>query len=219
MAGVGFLQSLWEKPTWEGVWSYLDPMDFVCLRTAAMEWNVPGGYGPHGELFFFLIQKETATMPGSETFSPVINADTCVTSSLLMSSRSARLSPCTFLRKEETEMDVMSLVWGTNGKWIAQRAQCGRVKAKLGRKTKVCPLVALVTAMWETTRCTSLGCMGLVTRSLFSWRIGGWQRLALSCHMALDMLCQEMNEAWLWVMLLRGLLSRRECSLLTVDGT
>ena len=57
MAGVGFLQSLWEKPIWEGVWHYLDPMDSVCSRTASMEWNVPGKYGPHGELFFSLIQK------------------------------------------------------------------------------------------------------------------------------------------------------------------
>ena len=59
--GVGFLQSLWEKPMWEGVWPYLDPMDSVCLRTASMEWNVPGKYGLDGELFFFLIQKEPAT--------------------------------------------------------------------------------------------------------------------------------------------------------------
>ena len=64
-----------EKPIWEGVWPYLDPMDSVCLRTVSVEWNVPGKYGPHGELFFFLIQKEPATVPGSETFSPFFNAD------------------------------------------------------------------------------------------------------------------------------------------------
>ena len=64
MAGVGLLQSLWEKPIWEGVWPYLDPMDSVCLRTASMEWNVSGKYGPHGELFFFLIQKEPAIVSG-----------------------------------------------------------------------------------------------------------------------------------------------------------
>ena len=74
MAGVGFLQSLWEKPIWEGVWPHLDPMDSVCLRTSSMEWNVPGKYGPHGELFFFLIQKEPAIAPNSETFSPFFNA-------------------------------------------------------------------------------------------------------------------------------------------------
>ena len=37
MASVGFLQSLWEKPIWEGVWPYLDPMDGACFRTAS--WN------------------------------------------------------------------------------------------------------------------------------------------------------------------------------------
>ena len=75
MAGAGVLQSLWEKPIWEGGWHHLDPMDSVFLRTASMEWNVPGKYGPHGELFFFLIQKEPATVPDSETLSPVINSD------------------------------------------------------------------------------------------------------------------------------------------------
>ena len=41
----------------------------VCLRTASMK------YGPHGKLFSFLIQKEPATMLGSETFSAFFNAD------------------------------------------------------------------------------------------------------------------------------------------------
>ena len=44
-----------------------------------------------------------------------------------MSLRSARLSPCIFLRKkEEMERDVMWLVWVTNVKWAAQMVQCGR---------------------------------------------------------------------------------------------
>ena len=75
MAGVGFLQSLWEKPIWEGVWPYLVPMDSVCLRTASTEWNVPGKYRPHGDLFFFLIQKETAIVPNSEAVCPFFHAD------------------------------------------------------------------------------------------------------------------------------------------------
>ena len=70
MVGVGFLQSLCEKPIWEGVWPYLDSMDSVSLRTASTEWNVPEKYGQHGELFSFLIQKEPATTLGSETLSP-----------------------------------------------------------------------------------------------------------------------------------------------------
>ena len=50
-------------------------MDSVRLRTVSMHWNVPGKYGPHGELFFFLIRMEPATVLGSETFSPFFNAD------------------------------------------------------------------------------------------------------------------------------------------------
>ena len=40
-------------------------------------------------------------------------------------------------------------------------------------------------------------CVGLVTRSLSlfpeDWELSS---VALSCHIALDMLCQEMHEAW-----------------------
>ena len=57
MAAVGFLQNLWGKPIWEGVWPCMDPMDSVCLRTASMEWNVPGKYGRMASSFFFLIEK------------------------------------------------------------------------------------------------------------------------------------------------------------------
>ena len=73
MACAGFLQSLWEKPIWEGVWPNLDPWYSVCLRTASVEWNVPGKYGPRGELFFFLI-KELATTPGGETLQHLLRS-------------------------------------------------------------------------------------------------------------------------------------------------
>ena len=36
------------------------------LRTASMHWNVPGKYGPHGELFFFLIKKEQMVVASNE---------------------------------------------------------------------------------------------------------------------------------------------------------
>ena len=74
MAVVGFLQRFWDKPIWEGGGPYLDPMDIVCvcLPTAPVEWNVPGKHGPHGELFFFLIEKALAIAPNSETFSPFL---------------------------------------------------------------------------------------------------------------------------------------------------
>ena len=92
-------------------------------------------------------------------------------------------------------MDVTSLVWEVNGKWAAQTVQCGRVKAKLGRKTKVCPL---------ETREGNVGNDALHVIGLFApgdkislflqdWELG---KVALSCHGALDLLCLEMNGPW-----------------------
>ena len=45
----------WDTPV---MLDHLDPWDSVRLRTASTHRNVPGKYGPHGELFFFLLKKE-----------------------------------------------------------------------------------------------------------------------------------------------------------------
>ena len=54
--GSGLVLELWGKPLWEKVWPFLDAWDSVRLRTASTQWNIPGKYGPRGELLFFLIQ-------------------------------------------------------------------------------------------------------------------------------------------------------------------
>ena len=78
---------------------------------------------------------------------------------------------------------------GDEWKMAAQKVQSGRVKAKLGRRMKMRAPTPLVTAMCSMMRCTSSGCMGLVTRSL-SLFLKDWElaRVALSCHMALEVL-------------------------------
>ena len=65
------LRSLGKKPIW-GVWSNLDAIYTVCLRTVSMEWNRPEKYGPHGALLFFLIHKKPAIVPNSEAFNSFI---------------------------------------------------------------------------------------------------------------------------------------------------
>ena len=60
------------KPLWRKVWPFLDAWDSVRLRTASTHWNVPGKYGPHGELLFFLIQKKPEMVPNSEAFNSFI---------------------------------------------------------------------------------------------------------------------------------------------------
>ena len=133
-----------------------------------MKWNVPGKCGPHCELFFFLILKELAIAPTRET-STLASASPA---SLLMSVRSVRSSPCTSWRRWVSSQRAGRRI--ENG--AAQRLQGGKVKAKLGRRMKVRLPPNLVKAMRATMRCTSSGCMGRVTRSLFSCRIGSWQR-------------------------------------------
>ena len=92
-------------------------------------------------------------------------------------------------------MDFKPLSWEKNGRWAAPIVLCERVKAKLGRKTKVCLQGALGKAMCATMRCTSLGCMDPVARSLSFMKDWELAKVALSCHMALDMLCPEMHKA------------------------
>ena len=60
-------------PLWEEVlWPFLDAWDSVCLRTTSTQWNVPGRYGPHGELFFFLLKNEPMVLRELVRFGPSI---------------------------------------------------------------------------------------------------------------------------------------------------
>ena len=71
--GPVVVPKMWDTPMWEGVWSYLDPWDSERLRTASTPWNVPGKYGPHDELFFFLLTKEAVVLSESIEFGPCIS--------------------------------------------------------------------------------------------------------------------------------------------------
>ena len=56
--------------------AFLDPWDSVRLRTASTQWNVPKKYGPHGELFFFLVKKEPTVLSELVEFGPCVSAET-----------------------------------------------------------------------------------------------------------------------------------------------
>ena len=93
-------------------------------------------------------------------------------------------------------VDVTSLVWETNGKGVAQKVQCCGVNAKLGRETKMRPPAALVKAMCATDALNVIGLYGLgdkVYLFLQDWELA---KVALSCHMALDMPGQKFNGPW-----------------------
>ena len=100
--------------------------------------------------------------------------------SLLLSSRSARVSACTKQRKRE-ELDrvvVKLLIQETCGDTVAQRVQCGKVRMKFGLRTKnVSSGVSR-----ENNVCNGalhvIGLYGLVDKvSLSSWRLGSLTRV------------------------------------------
>ena len=74
---------MWKKPLWERVWRFLDPWDGVRLRTASTHWNAPGKYGPHGELFFFLLKKESMVLSELVEFGPCFSAETAKACALI----------------------------------------------------------------------------------------------------------------------------------------
>ena len=60
-------------PLWEEVlWPFLDAWDTVRLRTTSTQWNVPKRYGPYGELFIFLLKKEPMVLRELVRFGPSI---------------------------------------------------------------------------------------------------------------------------------------------------
>ena len=78
------------------------------------------------------------------------------------------------------------LIWETCEDSVAQRVHCGKVKMQLGLRTKAFHC-------WQ--QCATCHRGDLVTRlSLF---LEDWElpRVSLSCHISLDMLCQQMHEA------------------------
>ena len=197
MAGVGFLQSLWEKPVWEGVWPYLNPLNSVCVcsSTASMEWNVPRKYGPHGELFFFLVQMEPATVPGSETFSPFFNADSrtpffaadvlkeCALAALHViaeAGRDGKIGCRAPGLGDEWKMGCpKSPMWESEG---AARSEEESVSSSGSREGNVSN---------EALHVISLHGPGDKISLFFKdWELAN---VTLSCHMALDMLCQDMR--------------------------
>ena len=170
MAGVGFLQSLCRKSRSGRAFGLTWIRWIVCVYAQrSMKWNVPGKFGPHGELFVFLIQDEPATVPVSPFFNAGIRTPPPSLFSADVLKKSALLA-LHIVAEEGRDCDGCHVrdLGGRMESGLPKRVQCGRVKAKLGRKTKVCPPAALVKAMCATMRCTLSNCMGLVARSLFS---------------------------------------------------
>ena len=219
MAGDGFLLSVCGRSrSWRACEPYLNPMDSVCLRTASMEWNVPGKHGPHGELFFFLIQKEPALAPVGETFSPLLQGrHSYLLLSLLKVLKKCALVALHLIAEEGRGGEDgchRPLVWVTIGKWAAQRVQCGRVKSEAWSEDES---VSSSGSRESNVGNEALHVIGLygpgdkISLFLKDWELA---KVALSCHMG-PWTCsaRKCMRPGSWVMPPRGLLSLHECSL------
>ena len=182
----GILQKMWERPFWEGVWFYLDLWDRVRLSTASSHWNSPRKYGPHGELFFFVMKKERVTSNDVPS-NPIVSAETlkaCAPIGLHLlvaadedgssGSRSPDLGDVwRYGRPKSPDWDVES--W-TESEGTSSSDQRGHNVENFAlnvlRQDQPGEKISLFLEDWELAR------------------------VALSCHIALDMLCQEMHEAW-----------------------
>ena len=184
MKGVGFLQILWKML---GVWPHLDPMDGVCLRTASMEWSVPGKYGPHGELLFL------DTEGVGEAFSPFFNADirTSFSADVLKKCALFALHVIAEEGRDGDGFQVSGLgdewkmgcpkspMWGSEGEAWSEDVSAS---SSCSREGNICNDALHVVELY--------GPGDKIFLFLKDWELA---KVTSSCHMALYMLCQKMN--------------------------
>ena len=160
------------------------------LRTASTHWNVPGKYGPHGELFFFLIKKEPLALTEAAQFKPFVPAETLKACALigvyLMGAEGASGSsgsPSPDLGDMWRHGCRKSPDWDSEGGSWSERE--GLSSSYFREHDVESPALHVIGLHWSGEK---------VSFFLEDWELA---RVALSCHIALDMFCQEVHEVWL----------------------
>ena len=129
------------------------------LRTTSSQWNVPGRYGPYGELFFFLLQKEPMVIRELVRFGPSIPVEAV---------KACAMVGLHMMAEENS--------WRSDsGSSVSASESCE-----------------------DSVGNDALHVIGLHgpgdNISLFLQDCGEVAKVAPSCHMALDMLCQALHE-------------------------
>ena len=158
-------------PLWEEVlWPFLSAWDCVRLRTTSTQWNVPGRYGPSGELFFFLLEKEPMVLRELIRLGPSIQPH----GELLLLLMQKKLA---FVPDSEAFNSFIG---------------DGFLVPELKGESE-----ALEDEQGDNVSNEALYVIGLhgfgdkISLFLQGWEVA---KVALSCHIALDMLCQELYE-------------------------
>ena len=149
----------------EVVWPLLDAWDSVRLRITSTQWNVPGRYGPYGELFFFFLVKEPMVLrelsrlgpsirPHGEPFVPDSEAfNSYIGDGFLV----PELKDGSKASKDEQADSSSETNVGNGALFVIGLHRSGDA-------------IALFLQDWEVAK------------------------VAFSCHIALDMLCQELHD-------------------------
>ena len=169
--GSGMVPKMWDTSLWERVWPYLDPWESVRLRTASTHWNVPKNYGPHGEFFFFFLKNEPLVLSELVEFRPSISAETVKACAMIG----------LHMRAEEhalwSDMDFspdLGEMWKLGAAMALQRKEV-RVRHPWS-------IIEVVGQNWSSE---------VISLFLEDEEVG---RMALSCHLSIDLLCQEMRD-------------------------
>ena len=155
----------------------MDPWDSVRLRTPSTYWNAPVKYGPRGELFF--VKKEPVASNGVPS-SPFVSVETLRACSLvglhlLAAQVDARSSGSLSLHLG----DMWRHGFPMSPEWVSS---CSASETSFGCE---------VYEHNNECRAIEVGRIGQA-RWCEDWKLG---RVAWSCHMAVDLLCQEMRDA------------------------
>ena len=168
-----FYKRCGKGPFWEGVWPYLHPWDSVHLRTASVYWNVPGKYGPLGELLFLPYQEGAGGgFERRAVESLCVSAET---------RKACALIGLHLLAAEGEAGSSEAVLKARNGSALARQATPPlAVRYEHNNEFQA---IEVVGQDWSSE---------VVALFLEDWELG---RVVLSCHMTMDLLCREMRDA------------------------
>ena len=166
----------------------LDPRDGVRLRTASTHWNVPRKYGPHGELFFFFLKKEPLVLSELVELGPSISAETVKACALIGLHMVAEEDALRSVRDTFPGLGEMwkygcpkSPVWSGDG-YEGERSESTSTLEYYEHNVDNLA-TEVVGQNWSNE---------VISLLLEDREVG---RMALSCHLSMDFLCQEMWDA------------------------
>ena len=163
-------------PLWEEVlWPFLDAWDSVPLRTTSTQWNVPGRDGPYGELFFFLLEKEPMVPRELSRLGPIIRPH----GELLLLLMQTKPTSVPDSKAFNSHIGDAFLVPQLRDESEASKDE----QADSSSENNVGNGALFVIGLHRVG--------GAIALFLQKWEVA---KVALTCHIALDMLCQELHE-------------------------